>query len=262
MNELDESIALTAMAPHEWTGLADPRREAGTGMFGGWTAAMLLKAVLSDAVDQGSASSLSVNFVKAVPPGSDVTLRTRLVGGSRALSTWQAELTVAGAEGAATVATVVLAKRRESAGFTDLTMPDAPPPDTLPEFHPPGPFGQRSLCRPVHVFPIFDRPGTRLTFWARETSGRALDAVQLAYLADNFPPLTWTRRSEPGPYSTITLSAYFHATEREVAELGDDYVLIDVSGSRAESSTVGAHARIWSRGGALLLTTEQLGWFK
>ena len=262
MNEFDESIALTAMAPHEWTGHADPRREATTGMFGGWTAAMLLKAVLSDAVDQGSPSALTVHFVKAVLPGSDVTLRTRLVGGSRALSTWQAELATPGADGPAAIATVVLARRRESTGFTDLRMPDAPPPDTLPGFHPPGPFGQRSRSTPVYGFPLFNRPDTRSTFWVRETSGRALDAIQLAYLADNFPPRPWTQRSGPAPYSTITLSAYFHATEQELAALGDDDVLIDVVGSRAESSTVGAHARIWSRGGALLVTTEQLGWFK
>jgi hypothetical protein len=48
----------------------------------------------------------------------------------------------------------------------------------------------------------------------------------------------------------------------ELAALGDDDVLLDVSSSRAESSTVAAHARIWSRGGVLLATTEQLEWFR
>lgn len=262
MNEFDDSIGLRSTASHEWTCRADPRREATSGMFGGWTAAVLLKAVLSDAIDQGTPSSLSIHFLKAIAPGSELSIKTRAVGGSRALSTWQSELVATGTEGPAAMATVVLAKRRESLGFTDPSMPKAPSPDSLAEFHPPGSFGQRSLIRPVHGFPPFDRPDARSVFWLRETSGRALDYVQLAYLADNFPPRSWFRKSEPGPYSTITMSAYFHATDKEVGNLGDDYVLMEVECSRAESSTVGAHARIWSRGGALLVSTEQLGWFK
>ncbi len=262
MNEFDESIALSPATPREWTGRADPRREANTGMFGGWTSALLLKAVLSDAVDAGSPVSLSLNFINAVLPGSALTVRTRPLGGSRALVTWQAELLAEGAAGPAAIATVVLAKRRESFGFTDAVMPDAPPPDALPTFHPPGTFGQRSRIRPVHGFPIFNRADARSVFWVRETSGRALDAIQLAYLADNYPPRSWSRRTEPGPYSTVTLSAYFLATDAELAALGDDDVLLDVSCSRAESSTVAAQARIWSRGGVLLATTEQLGWFR
>jgi acyl-CoA thioesterase len=262
MNEFDESIALAPAAAHEWTGRADPRREATTGMFGGWTSALLLKAVLSDAVDAGSPVSHSIHFLNAVIPGSALTVRTRPLGGSRALSTWQAELLPQGAQGPAAVATVVLAKRRESFGFTDAVMPEAPPPDALPKFHPPGTFGQRSLVRPVHGFPIFNRADARSVFWLRETSGRAIDAVQLAYLVDNYPPRSWTRRTEPGPYSTITLAAYFLATDAELAQLGDDDVLLDVTSSRAEASTVAAHARIWSRDGVLLATTEQLGWFR
>jgi Acyl-CoA thioesterase C-terminal domain len=45
-------------------------------------------------------------------------------------------------------------------------------------------------------------------------SGRPLDAHHLAYRSDNFPPRTWYLRPEPGPYSTITMSVYFHATGR------------------------------------------------
>ena len=55
---------------------------------------------------------------------------------------------------------------------------------------------------------------------------------------------------------------FFHATDDELAALGDDDVLIDATASRAESATVGAQARLWSRGGVLLATTEQLGWFR
>ena len=262
MNELDESLELRTAGPHAWAALADPRREASTGMFGGWTAALLLKAVLADAGDAGSPASLAVNFVSMVTPGSALRLATRSLGGSRALTTWQAEPAAEGAAAPAAVASVILARRRESLGFTDARMPEAPPPEGLREFHPPGTFGERSALKPVLGFPPFGQPDSRSVFWVRETSGRPLDAIQLAYLADNFPPRPWSRRKEPGPYSTLTMSVYFHATDAELAALGDDEVLLDVSASRAESSTAGAHARLWSRGGALLATTEQLGWYR
>jgi len=262
MNEFDESIALTAAGPHAWSGRADPRREASTGMFGGWTAAMLLRAVLADAPDQGSPVSLSVHFVSALLPGSAFAIGTRPVGATRALATWQAELVAEGAPGPAAVATVVLARRRESYGFTEAVMPEAPAPDSLPEFHPPGTFGERSLVRPVYGFPPFNRPDARTVFWVRETSGRAVDALQLAYLADNYPPRNWSRASSFGPYSTIALSVYVLGTDAELAAVGDDYVLLEATASRAESSTVAAQARIWSRNGVLLATTEQLGWFR
>ena len=75
MNEFDESIALAPAGPNAWTAHADPRREAGTGMFGGWTAALLLKAVLGDAADAGTPVSLSVHFLNAVLPNSALTRR-------------------------------------------------------------------------------------------------------------------------------------------------------------------------------------------
>jgi acyl-CoA thioesterase len=264
MTELDESLRLAPAAPHAWTASADPRRVASTGMFGGWTAALLLRAVQADAAesDPGSPASLSVHYVSAIAPGSALALRTRFVGGTRALSTWQVELAIEGAEAPAALGTVVLARRRETFAFTEAAMPEVPPPDGLPVVHPPGTFGERCNMRPIRGFPPFAQPDARTLLWVRETSGRALDALQLAYLADNYPPRSWPRRTEPGPYSTITLSVFFHATDAELAALGDDDVLIDATASRAESATVGAQARLWSRGGVLLATTEQLGWFR
>jgi acyl-CoA thioesterase len=141
-------------------------------------------------------------------------------------------------------------------------MPDAADPNALPEFHPPGTFGERTSARPVMGYPPFNQAVTRSVGWVRDTSARSLDYVQLAYLADNYPPRIWFKSPGPRPYSTVTMSIYFHASEAELRELGDDYILIDATGSRAESSTVGAHARLWSRKGTLLATTQQLGWFK
>ena len=42
----------------------------------------------------------------------------------------------------------------------------------------------------------------------------------------------------------------------------DDYVLNEAIGTRGAESTSGQQARLWSRSGALLVTTEQLAWFR
>ncbi|MDP2139593.1 MAG: thioesterase family protein [Gammaproteobacteria bacterium] len=262
MNEFEESIQLHAHSPNAWRGHADHRRVATSGMYGGWTATLLLHAIMKDAVEAGSVSALTIHYLHAITPGSVLTVRTRNVNSSRSLSVWHAEVEVEGVPGPAATATAVLARRRDSFTFLDVSMPEVPPPDALPKMHPPGTFGERSLVRPAIGSTPFNQSDTRSVAWVREISGRSLDYLQLAYLADNYPPKTWSMRAEPSPYSTITMSIYFHGTDEEVSSLGDDYVLIEAYGTRAQSSTVGAQGRIWSRSGLLLVTTEQMGWFR
>ena len=60
----------------------------------------------------------------------------------------------------------------------------------------------------------------------------------------------------------MTMAVHFHGTEEEIAAVGDDYVLTEAIGTRGDRSTSGQQARIWSRAGALLVTTEQLCWFR
>ena len=66
-----------------------------------------------------------------------------------------------------------------------------------------------------------------------------MDPIQLAYLADVYPPYIWYRGSDPRPSSTITMSVYFHATQEEMEDVADDFVLTQASGTRAVQSTAG-----------------------
>ena len=86
--------------------------------------------------------------------------------------------------------------------------------------------------------------------------------MQLAYLADAYAPRIFLCSKGPRPSSTITMSVYFHATPEELAEVGDDYVLSEAIGTRAEHATMGSQVRLWSRKGRLLATSEQLCWFR
>jgi acyl-CoA thioesterase len=262
MTTLEESLVLTPLGTGEWRANADPRYEANSGMFGGWTAAILLKSVQADARAQGTPSALTVHYVKQVPPRSELHMRTRLVGGSRSLAYWTAELSIAGQDEVAALATVLLAQRRPSDSFTESTAPSVVAPDGLPPFHPPATFGQQTLMRAPRGYPPFNLGSTESVAWTRELSGRPLDHLQLVYLADTSAPRIFYKSPGPRLSSTVTMSVYFLASEAELSEIGDDDVLVEAVGTRAEQSTFGMQARLWSRTGSLLATTEQLCWFK
>lgn len=262
MTTLDASLALQSKGDGLWRALADPKREANNGMFGGWTAALLLKAVLDDPQSEGFASAITTHFIGRVAAGSELNLRTQRLGGSRSLTHWRSELWIEGSNDLAATATVVLANRRESDRFTEFPFPDMPPPETLSEFHPPAGFGDTMEMRFPGDFYPFNQPTTRTLAWERETSGRVIDAVQLVYLSDVGWPRVFAISPGPRPSSTLTLSVYIHSTSAELAACGDDYILCDMIGTRIEHSTAGSRAHLWSRSGALLATTEQLCWFR
>jgi acyl-CoA thioesterase len=229
-------------------------------MFGGWTAAILLRAAMDDGGRNGSPVALNVNFIAKVEADSDVDVRARYVGGGTSLQHWQATMSDSDGRGLAQ-ATITFANRRESDGFTEDAMPEVPEPMTLEERHPPGRAGERISVRPIFGIPLSGPGSSRSAMWVREVSGRPVDHLQLAFLCDNYAPRI-SSVSGPRASSTVTLNAYFLATETELARIGDDYLLGEYSGTRAAKSTCGQQARLWSRRGELLLTSEQLHWYQ
>jgi acyl-CoA thioesterase len=262
MSVFDDALALRAIDAGLWLAFADPRYEARTGMFGGWTAAVLLGAVLLEADAQFIPCALTINYIQRIEPGGDVFIRVKRTGGSRSIQHWQAEILEAAAGPPLAQAMLVLAARRETDGHTEPVMPVAPEPDTLEDFFPPFRGNKIALTKPVHGYPPFARDSTASAAWVREIGGRKLDYVQLAFLADLYPPRPFFWSAEARPYATMSLSVYFHATQQEIEAAGADFILTEAIGTRGGDSISGQRARLWSRGGALLATTEQLGWFR
>lgn len=260
INALEASLAIESTGPSLWAAVASPAYEANSGTFGGWTAALLLKTVLSEAESTGSASAMTVNFVKRVVPGAPLELRTTRLGGGRSLTHWRCDMLSDG--GLLAIATVVLADRKASSAYTELKMPEAPPPAGFEPADVPGALGATVDIRPTLGDGVFNQPTTRTLNWERETSGRPIDAVQIAFLSDAGAPRIFYVSDAPRPSSTITLSIYFHATSEELAACGDDYILCDMVGTRANAATIASRKNMWGRSGALLATSEQLCWFR
>lgn len=261
MANLEQSLATQPQGDAR-VALADPDYEANTGMFGGWTAALLLKAMLEHPSSQGSPAALSVNFIRRVVPGEELLIRPKKLGESKSVAHWKADLHRSESGEILASASAVLALRRPSESAMDWFIPAAPLPGTLPASNPPGAFGRQTDTRVVHGSPPFVRPDMRSLTWVREISGRSIDAIQLAYLSDVYAPRVFHISEGPRPSSTLTLSTHFLAAPEELASLGDDYILTEAEGTRIEQSLVGSRCRLWSRRGTLIATTEQLCWFK
>ncbi len=262
MSQLDDALALRLTEEGLWLGFADTRYEALTGMYGGWTAAVLLRAVMLQADPLYTPSALTLNYIQKIEPGSNVYIRVRCSGTSRSIQHWQAEILEAAVGPILAHAIVVLTARRETDGHTEPSMPDVPDPETLEDFYPPFSSGKIALKRLVHGYPPFARSNTASADWVREYTGLKLDHVQLAFLSDLYPPRPFFWSAAPRPYATLSLSVYFHATPTEIEAVGADFILNEAIGTRGEQSTSGQQARLWSRDGVLLATTEQLGWFR
>lgn len=262
MAYLEESLAIETDRAGMQRAIADPNYEANTGMFGGWSSALLLKTVLEQPGQQGSASAMTVNFIDRVIPGEQLKLEAQMLGGGRSLSHWRCDLHRVETNQLLATATVVLANRRESEQACDFVMPVLPSPATLPLFRPPGAFGQKVDTRAASPGPPFNRPDMRSQSWIREDSGRPVDAVQIAFLSDVYAPRVFCISNGPRPSSTVRLAINFLAGPDELAAIGDDYLLAEVEGTRIEQAHAGSQSRLWSPQGALLATSEQMCWFR
>ena len=261
--ELDRALKLEPSGAGVWSAVADPKYESANGMLGGWTTAVALRAVTNSATVEAEPSVINVNFVAKIEPHSKLIIQTRRVGSSRAISHWMAELMSEDAPGTLATASVVLAERRPSDGHIDIHVPSAPDPDSLELLYPaPGTAGERCAMRPIEGFPLFDRTTTYSTAWVKEISGRSVDHLQLVFLSDFGAPRSFYWSDGPRPSATLALSVYFHATSRELAEVGDDYLLSEAFGTCGAWSTSEEHLRLWSRGGALLSSSVQMAWYR
>ena len=260
MGNVGEAIELRPDADGRWLAHADPDHESITGMFGGWTSAVVLNAVLRASETPATPVSMTINFVGSIPAGSEVAIDVERIGGGRSIQHWRAEVRKVGEDGVLALALIALAERRPTDPHVEPTMPQAPDPAGLEQIQAPPPQGLQTEIRLVSGEYASGR--TAGSMWVKDASGRALDHLHLAYLADQYAPRSFFWGVGFRPSATISMSVYFHATAEEIAAVGTEYVLNEAVGTRGESSTSGQQARLWSRDGTLLITSEQVCWYR
>jgi acyl-CoA thioesterase len=260
MGNISQAIELRGDGADRWLARADADHQSISGMFGGWTAAVTLGAVTRSAEPDVTPAALTMNFVDAIPADVDVAVSVEPLRPGRTVQHWRADVRTAEDGSLRATALVVLARRRPSDPHVQFAMPEAPEPSSLEMIHAPLPQGLQTDLRMVHG--AYASGDTHSVHWMKDLGGRPLDHLLLAYLADQYAPRSFFWGPGFRPSATITMSVYFHATAEEIAAVGEDYILNEAVGTRGEASTSGQQARLWSRNGALLATTEQLAWYR
>jgi acyl-CoA thioesterase len=269
-HSFDDALRLEpagAGKPDTWLGHSSPAYWNMVGPFGGTTAATALRAIMLHPALLGEPVALTVNYAAAMAEGP-FTVTARPARTNRSTQHWVVELSQDGdAGGAVMTATAVTAARRETWSANDTTMPAA----TLPEASGRLRFStsawtNRYDMRPVRgVIPqVWDGSGddSLTQLWVRDDPPRPLDFPALAAMSDVFYPRVWLRRATRVPAGTVSITTYFHADSRQLAECGEGFLLGQARAQAFRNGFFDQTAQLWSETGVLLATSTQIVYYK
>jgi acyl-coenzyme A thioesterase PaaI-like protein len=259
-------IPLTPVAPGRWRALAGPEwSNPGGGLWGGYAIGLAIRVLEAEPEAVGEALSVTLTYITAVPAGL-LDVRTRRIRQGGSVGVWEVELLPAGSDQVGVHAIVTLARRPATPAFAFAVMPDAPDPASLPA--PPTPseatrhYGAASFeRRTLEGFPPAPGISSRSLTWVRSRRG-PFDKALLGMLTDNSAPRAMYALGPTIRTTTLTLTAYLHATAEELAEIGDDFILVECEGRVGGGGASDERSSYWSRSGKLLATSEQLAWYR
>jgi len=276
----DQALRLEAAGsdrPNTWLGAGSPAYWNMVGPFGGTTAATALRAILLHPSLLGEPIALTVNYASAMAEGP-FSITATPVRTNRSTQHWTVELRQAdasGAEGVVMTATAVTAARRETWSANDTPMPAAGFSDALPRLR----FGTSEWTRRYDIrvvrgmIPqVWDggdqggekggEGGSLTQLWVRDEPPRPLDFPALTAMADAFYPRVWLRRATRVPAGTVSITVYFHADSRQLAQSGEAHLLGQARGQHFRNGFFDQTVQVWNQAGALLATSSQMVYYK
>jgi Thioesterase-like superfamily len=268
MHLFDEALALQpspTLGNH--SGHTHPAWQNMVGPYGGITAAVMLKAVMLHPDRLGEPVALTVNFCTAVAQGA-FEVQAKPLRTNRSTQHWFISLHQAGE--CVISATAVTAKRRDSFSSQELAMPKvaaahdvAPFPDS--KFRPEWTrrYDMRGITGGIPTVMDGSHSASLSQLWVRDEPPRALDHLALASLADCFFPRVWLRRKTLVPIGTVSISTYFHCSQAELAAMNAAcHLLGQAQGQQFKNGFFDQTAALWAADGQLLVTTQQVVYFK
>lgn len=260
----DEAIALDWLGDDTWQGATSDAYWNMVGPFGGTIAALLLRAALDHPAREGQPVALTVNFCAALAKGA-FTIAARRARTNRSTQHWTMELVQADGTVAAT-GTALFGARPETFAHRPATPPEAPPFETLPRF--PGGISEwigRYDMRFAEggLGGKGEEPGpARSLLWIANDPPRPLDFPGLAALCDIFFGRIIHVRRRMVPFGTISMTAYFHATEDDLTATGAAPVLGLADARIFDRGFHDQSAELWTPDGRLLATSHQLVYYR
>lgn len=235
------------------------------GLFGGTSAAVVLKAIMDHPERIGEPISLTVNFAAPIKEG-DFTVEARPTKTSRTTQHWYVELKQEA--GVSITGTAVLAKRRKTFSASELQAPDVAKPELLPSVPGEGlpAWVGRYDMKIVEGIPNLAEPGlvedSETIQWIKDRPARALDFLSLTSICDAFFPRIFLKRNEMTLVGTVSLTVYFHARGETIEAVGEDYVLARAWANKFYDRFFDQLGEIYSASGDLLATTSQMVYFR
>src|SRR5580704_5211376 len=260
------SIPLAHVSPGRWTTLAGPEwGNPGGGLWGGYAIGLCIRVLEAEPEAVGEALSLTLTYAAGLPAGA-LDIRTRRLRQGGSVGVWEVEMLAAGSDQVGVHAIVTMARRPWTPPFAFATMPDAPAPETLPSPDAPGEtarhYGASSFeRRTLEGFPPQPSGDSRSLAWVRSRRG-PLDKALLGMITDNSAPRAMYALGPTIMTTTLSLTAYLHATVQEIAEVGDDFILVECEGRVGGGGASDERSSYWRRDGKLLATSEQLAWYR
>ncbi|HEY2246208.1 MAG TPA: thioesterase family protein [Bradyrhizobium sp.] len=261
----DEATRITA-GDSRWRGRTSPDYFAFVGPFGGFTAAIILRALMEHPQRAGDPLAITVNYCAPIAEG-EFDLDVRLVKANRSSQHWCVELSQGDGD-IATLATAVFAERRPSWSHQAAQMPDAQPFDkTMPYARSPAPWVKQYDFRFVEGDPSFgarkNMPASAYSrLWIGDRVPRKIDMLSLVSMSDAFFGRVFQVRRELVPFGTVTLTTYFHTSVEDLAADDITHVLACADANTFHRSYQDQTGELWSPSGTLIATTTQMGYFK
>ncbi|MCA6247818.1 MAG: thioesterase family protein [Phenylobacterium sp.] len=258
-------MILERLGPGRWRVPAGEEwRNPSGGLWGGYAIGLATRIIQAEPERVGEVLSLTLTYAAALPAG-DLDVRTRRIRQGGSVGVWEVELRPPGSEEVGVHAIVTTAKRPDTPPFAFATMPQAPDPDSLPAPEIPHArqhFGSTVLeRRSLDGFPPKPSAGSRSLAWVRSRR-EPMDKALLGMITDNSPPRAMYAFGMGVSTTTLSLTVYLHANDEEVAEVGNDFILVEYEGRVGGGGASDERSSYWRRDGKLLATSEQLVWYR
>jgi hypothetical protein len=259
------AIPLSHVASGRWTTVAGPEwSNPGGGLWGGYAIGLSIRVVEAEPEAQGEPLSLTLTYAAALPSGA-LDIRTRRLRQGGSVGVWEVEVLPSGSDQIGVHGIVTMARRPKTPPFAFAAMPDVPDPDSLPSLEMPGVahlYGAAAFERRVaEGYPPMPGESSRSLAWVRSRRG-SMDKALLGMVTDHSPPRAMYALGSSVMTTTLSLTAYLHATSEELAEVGEDFILVECEGRVGNAGASDERSSYWSRSGKLLATSEQLAWYR
>jgi acyl-CoA thioesterase len=258
MSAFARATAVESLGDGAWRATCDGAWATQLGANGGYLAALILRAMVSELDDPArEARSLTCHYLRP-PAVGEVRLDVSVQRSGRSLSTVTARLSQADALCVLAVAAFGI----ELNGAVDYAAqaPPAPRPERVDRLAPVAevPITTHFVMRPTIGAPLYAGAEDSVTGgWLRFADPQALDAPALAMYADAWWPSPLPRLTRPVAAPTIDLTVHFRAPA-VAAAIDEEPVLAVFRSSTAAGGFFEEDGQLWSRDGVLLAHSRQL----